>query len=67
MNSIISDNDTAYTVRYLQRLKEMYWTQKLGYYPTRIEKVGRKVSWEEANKEKEKEDLEFEVFLKSIK
>jgi len=67
MNSIVLDNDTAYTIQYLQRLKEMYWTKKLGYYPTKIEKVGRKITWEEANKEKEKEDLEFELFLKSIK
>ena len=67
MDCSVLDNDTLYTIQYLQPLKEMYWIQKIGYYPTKIEKVGRKISWEEANKEKEKQDLEFERFLKSIK
>ncbi len=45
----------------------MYWINKLGYYPTKIEKVVRKLTQAEANREKEKEDHEFEMFLKGIK
>lgn len=40
---------------------------KLGHYPTRVEKVVRKVSFEEFNKEKEELYKEFEEFVNSRK
>jgi len=50
-----------------QKIFREYWMQKLGFFPTKIEKVATKLSWEEANKLDELADIEFENYLKEIK
>jgi len=44
-----------------------YWVQKLGYFPTKIEKVAIKQTREEARRLDELADIEFEKFLKKLK
>jgi len=48
----------------LQALWKLYWTKKLGSYPDKIEKVVKKLTFEEFNKQKEQGDLEFREFIK---
>ena len=66
MEQIVLSEDQKAEMQRLQKLRELFWTKKLGYYPTKMEKVGRRVTWEQANKEKEQEDLEFQEFLKEL-
>ena len=48
----MNDNIQNESPERLQELWKLFWIEKLGYYPTKVEKVIRKVIWEEANKEK---------------
>ena len=41
-----------------------FWIHKLGYFPTKIEKVARKVTFKEDNEESEKLHAEFVAFIK---
>ncbi len=41
-----------------------YYIQKLGYYPTKIEKIVRKLTKEEAYEEDKLETIDFEIFLR---
>ena len=45
-------------------LQKEFWIHKLGYYPTKIEKVARITTFEEENKESEKLHSEFVEFIK---
>ena len=49
------------------KLWREFWVNKLGYYPTKIEKVVQKVSFEEFIKEKEELYIEFREFVNSRK
>ena len=64
MDEVILNDAQSLEIKRLQELHKLFWTEKLGYYPDKIEKVARKVTWEESNKEKEKLNSEFEEFLK---
>ncbi len=55
------------TVEEENKLWREFWVNKLGHYPTKIEKVVRKVSFEEFNKEKGELYKEFEEFVNSRK
>lgn len=50
-----------------EKLWREFWINKLGYYPTKIEKVVSKVSFKEFNKEKEDLEIEFKQFVNSKK
>jgi len=64
MKAIVMSDEQKAEMQRLKKLKELFWTQKLGYYPTKIEKVGRVVKFGEFDREKEQLDKEFELFLK---
>ena len=54
MNSV-NDKDHAWVA---------FWTEKLGFYPTKMVKTGRVTNWKEDNREKDEIEIEFTHFLK---
>ncbi len=66
MQKIVKQNKRL-TLEDEKKLWREFWVKKLGYYPTKVERVVQKVSFEEFNKEKEELYNEFRDFINSRK